>query len=171
MSKILELLPSNSSLDYNCKFCGRPGHVEFHDPKLSPAKSELMNFHKLVPALCCDRCGQYERRRRDLVYSMFRAATKLITLRILRPESNDSDRIIFEQSIKLTFERLTKRFGQIVADFWNKEYIWEPDLARTIMQDPEPKRVQHLLNAYVRAIKHTHSSPALAKKFREEATI
>jgi hypothetical protein len=144
------LFPPNSKLDYNCQFCGKQGHVEFYDPPLIPGKASF-DVSKFIPLLCCDRCGLYERKRRDLFSVQLRQAAKLVTIRILAPDEDDNDRKILEEKIRKSLVRLSQRFGNLVAEFWSRAFIWEPDLVESIMRDPS--QAARFLGGYVRAIK------------------
>ena len=144
------LFQPNSKLDYVCQYCRQPGHIEFYDPPLIPGRAAF-DVSKFIPLLCCDRCATYERKRRDLFYVLLRQASKVMTIRILAPDDEDDERKFLEEKIRKSLARLTKIFGQAVADFWRVSFIWEPELADSIMR--EPSRAAHLLGGYIRAIK------------------
>jgi hypothetical protein len=123
------------SLDYHCKFCDQPGHIEFEQPELVKGK-EAFNVIKYIPILCCDRCGRYQRTRRDLHYAICQTAAKLFSVRYSFEDEQSADRMAMEEKTRIKLVRLTKRLAKAVCDFWRKPFAWEPDLVDAIMNQP-----------------------------------
>ena len=130
-----------SSFDYHCKFCGKPGTVEYDEPPPG-----MFNVEKYKQYIACDSCADYERSRRDLAELICRLATVLIQCRQSLVTDEAKEKGVRERLIVAT-----KRFAKVVCDFCHRPFSWEPDIVDSIMQ--QPANAGTILNGYIRAIK------------------
>jgi hypothetical protein len=135
-----------ASFEYHCKFCNKPGVVEYEVPPAGMFNVELYKKY-----IACDRCSDYERGRRDLFELICRLATILVQCRQSLITDESKEKVVREKLVVAT-----KRFANTVCDFFRKPFAWEPDIVESIMQ--QPTNAGTILSGYLRAMARTEEA-------------
>ena len=111
-------------MDYACKYCQRPGSVNVGDGDV-----ELEAARRWFPLLCCDRCGQFRVKMRNVRARLMKVAT---TISSARPETRNE---ILAKSDPV-IELITKKIATLVCDYYRVTNVWERDFVDQITENP-----------------------------------
>lgn len=125
-------------LEYNCKFCRRPGFVVIGDTPIEHEAAE-----RWFPMLCCDRCGIFREKIRKV-----RMAIRGLALKFSNPEGRTPVEIIQKSSEAIT--EATKKVTTLVCDYYRVQNIWSRDFPQQIFDNPA--RADLVIKNYIQGV-------------------
>ena len=116
------------TIEYTCKFCHTKRAFEcemFDTSRLG------IDLKKWIPALCCNRCGQFQSERRRQTEAISRACYLLILAR-----KNEDRKPVDLNKFRDAFNRLTMKFATLVCEYHRFETVHEPEFVNQLMEQP-----------------------------------
>lgn len=118
-----------------CKICGVELNLEIDHH--CPAEW----IAKLVPLAVCNRCADFSRARNRLVDRIEDRCGELIHTRMAtRPNAEKLD------SLFKDFVELTRKYAEIICNYYRAPVYWEPEFAERMMENPS--RHETILRLY-----------------------
>jgi hypothetical protein len=130
-------------IDYTCKFCHKPGWLDFDSEQ--GIEFQIESWKKM---LCCNRCADFMVEKRRIFDSVAKVCRIVEVTRCTFKTS-----VITETESKAMekLTRITKKFAAIVCDYCRKSNVWDTELPQMILD--YPARSGQILNDYIRHIK------------------
>lgn len=116
---------------YNCKFCHKPGFLDIDDNAIAHDAAE-----RWFPMLCCDRCGNFRERLRNLRGAVAKRCNALIA----NPK----------EDARSDFERLTKKICSLVCDHYRVQDTWRSDFVDLLIEKPRYR--DKFISSYISGI-------------------
>lgn len=128
-----------------CKVCQRPMQLEVWDDVVAECEKNTVTkrdflgwLNRLVPMATCNRCFDMIAGKKAVMDRIYEAAGKLIS----GVDSKEE-----RAGIRLTLERETKRFSQIMAHYFQLENaFWDVEFVDQICE--QPMKVKTILSSY-----------------------
>ena len=131
-----------TTMEYACKFCGKPGQVEAFPEGFAMIRPEVW-----IPNLACNRCSDFKVALRKLENSVANACQVLNSCRAsLDGEKKNGA----ETKIRTRIDDFTKRICGITCVHYRVANVWSPDFTQMIVESPN--RCRAAIRIYVRGI-------------------
>lgn len=107
------------TVEAKCKFCGKPISLSFDEEYTN-------DVYKLTEKAACNRCGDFVRKRRDVMNNIKDICIALDT-------SRDPDLVMVRKSLTI----LCKRYLQLLAGYKEAtEPEWDENIVEALMSKP-----------------------------------
>lgn len=118
------------TLNYTCKFCRRPGTVEYEEPGSCP-----INLSKYE--IACNRCAAYHRKRSDWEHLISKVCQKLTSGRMALVHDH-KELAKLEEGVREVLKRYTLAYAKLVCAFkMLSSYTWDEDFVNELMGKPD----------------------------------
>jgi hypothetical protein len=115
-------------LSYNCKFCNRPGEVEYQDEGLL-AEERVAHWLKHI---ACARCADWHRSRSDLCALIYQAANNWLVL----VQSGQEIPSEVGERADGKFQRLLSRLCAATGKYKNCRVTYDSEMADELTRSP-----------------------------------
>lgn len=105
------------TLDYQCKFCGKPGVAKLPD-------GAIVDAEKWKTLIACDPCAKYNEERNEVIRRIRWIIGKTIQMGVT-------------EELRAAMVRLTKKLSHLSAQFHQRPDIWEPQFAEMLLLNPD----------------------------------
>lgn len=104
------------TLEYQCKFCGKPGRAKLPD-------DAIVDAEKWKTLMACNPCAKYNEERNEIIRRIRWVIGKTIQLGQT-------------EELRAAMVRLTKKLSRLTAEFHQRPDIWEPQFADMLLCNP-----------------------------------
>lgn len=126
-------------LNYNCKFCGKPGRVDAGENTHG-----IFDLTKWVKILCCDPCGKYMVDKRKIQDAI---KAQCLDLWAIRKQEKDVEKVSkAEVKAEENLIALTKRYAHMICEHNRRETLWDAEFVNSLMD--RPRQCENILRIY-----------------------
>lgn len=114
---------------YQCKFCGRPGEVEYE-----PVPEFKLAIEKWLQIICCDRCGRFYEAKRGVQHRLFANCMAVLQIRQSANKPKDADKVIAAARTRIS--NRCNEFAELVCDYLKIQTVNDPSFSEILMEKP-----------------------------------
>lgn len=131
-------------IPYTCRFCGANHLAEYDD------ECPGIQLEKWMAVICCNKCAEFREEKRTVMDGIAAScrAIQVGTFRggRLKPEE--------ESKVRAALERLTKRYADMMCDWFGLVRVWDKDFVEQLMEKPDKwGSILKLYNSGLRSLK------------------
>jgi len=115
---------------YHCKFCGKPGEVEYE-----PVQEFKLQIKKWLEIICCDRCGKFHEEKRLVQDRIFANCMVVIQTKKVQPRPKNADQIL--ASLRTRISNRCIEFAELVCNHLKIQTVNDPAFADMLMDRPD----------------------------------
>lgn len=118
------------TIEYKCKFCKKPGTVEYDDTIRS-------DVSKWIPYLACSPCASYHQKRITIERKIEEVC---LTVNELQSSWNEQKKKDGLERCRQKLSAYTRDYANLVCKFLHKTVLWEPDFVEQLVDNPRSVR-------------------------------